>query len=51
VTPSAYVAYWLWDWCSGDTLVSHHYNQGLISGVSNLDGHMITKSDRWVFSG
>ena len=34
------------DWHRGNALTSHHCDPSLISGISMLDGHMVTTSDR-----
>ena len=38
-------------WCSVNALASHHCYPGSIPGVAMLDGHVATKSGRWVSSG
>jgi len=34
------------DWHRGNALTSHHCDPSLISGISMLDGHVVTTSDR-----
>ena len=42
---------WLSGWRSVNALASHRCNPGSKPGVSMWDGHVVTKSDRWVSSG
>ena len=38
-------------WRSGNALAFHRCDPGSIPGVGMWDGHVVTKSDRWVSSG
>ena len=39
------------DWSSVNAHASYHCDQGSIPGIAMWDGHVVTKSDRWVSSG
>ena len=38
-------------YCSVKALASHRFDPGSIPGVGILDGHVVTKSDRWISFG
>ena len=38
-------------WRSVNALASHHCDPGSIPGIGMCDGHVVTKSDRWVSFG